>query len=124
MLQKAAQWDVYVTRDTLSLSDEKGTVDVVLFSKKGFDATKLDQNQTQFGSAWSNGNDEINTDRAKPVKVTFKDVNGDSLKDAVITFPVKGAVATTFAGVNTELFLFTKVDGKPVAGFDTVRITK
>lgn len=124
VLQKAAQWDVFVTRDTLSLSDEKGTVDVVLFSKKGFDATKLDQSVTEFGSAWSDGNDELNRQRAKPVKVAFKDVNGDGMQDAVITFPVKGAVATTFEGVNTELFLFTKVNGKPVAGYDTVKIVK
>ena len=123
VLQKAAQWDVFVTRDTLSLSDE-GTVDVVLFSKKGFDATKLDPKVTEFGSAWSDGEDELNRHRAKPVKVTFKDVNGDGMNDAVITFPVKGAVATTFEGVKTELFLFTEVDGERVAGFDTVKITK
>ena len=59
VLQKAAQWDVFVTRDTLSLSDE-GTVDVVLFSKKGFDATKLDPKVTEFGSAWSDEEDELN----------------------------------------------------------------
>ena len=123
VLQKAAQWDVFVTRDTLSLSDE-GTVDVVLFSKKGFDATKLDPKVTEFGSAWSDGEDELNRHRAKPVKVTFKDVNGDGMNDAVITFPVKGAVATTFEGVKTELFLFTEVDGERVAGFDTVKIIK
>ena len=123
VLQKAAQWDVFVTRDTLSLSDE-GTVDVVLFSKKGFDATKLNPKVTEFGSAWSDGEDELNRHRAKPVKVTFKDVNGDGMNDAVITFPVKGAVATTFEGVKTELFLFTEVDGERVAGFDTVKITK
>lgn len=123
VLQKAAQWDVFVTRDTLSLSDE-GTVDVVLFSKKGFDATKLDPKVTEFGSAWSDEEDELNRHRAKPVKVIFKDVNGDGMNDAVITFPVKGAVATTFEGVKTELFLFTEVDGERVAGFDTVKITK
>ena len=55
---------------------------------------------------------------------TFKDVDGDGLNDAVLTFPVKGAVATTFADVYTELFLYTRVDGKPVAAFDTVLIKK
>ena len=49
---------------------------------------------------------------------------GDGMNDAVMTFPVKGAVATTFEGVKTELFLFTEVDGKRVAAFDTVKITK
>ena len=42
----------------------------------------------------------------------------------MITFPVKGAVATTFKDVYTELVLFTKVDGKPVAAYDTVKIVK
>ena len=58
------------------------------------------------------------------MKVVFKDVDGDGLKDAVITFPVKGAVATTFKDVKTDLFLFTKVDGEPIAAFDTVKIVK
>ena len=110
-------------KDQLSLSDEKGTVDVVLLPQNGFDATKLDQSVTEFGSAWSDGNDELNQ-RAKPLKVVFKDVDGDGLKDAVITFPVKDAVATTFKNVKTELVLFTKVDGEPVAAFDTVKIVK
>ena len=124
ILQKVNRQDIVIMKDQLSLSDEKGTVDVVLLSQKGFDATKLDQSVTEFGSAWSDGNDELNRQRAKPVKVVFKDVDGDGLKDAVITFPVKGAVATTFKDVKTELVLFTKVDGEPVAAFDTVKIVK
>ena len=124
ILQKVNRQDIVIMKDTLSLSDEKGTVDVVLLSQKGFDATKLDQSVTEFGSAWSDGEDELNRQRAKPVKVVFKDVDGDGLKDAVITFPVKGAVATTFKDVKTELVLFTKVDGEPIAAFDTVKIVK
>ena len=46
------------------------------------------------------------------------------MKDAVITFPVKGAVAFSFAGVLSEFYLFAKVDGKPIAAFDTVKFTK
>ncbi len=124
VLMKANQQDIVIMKDTLSLSDDKGTVDVVLLSKKGFDATKIDLAATEFGSAWSDGNDEVNKERARPTNVVFKDVDGDGLNDAVLTFPVKGAVATTFADVYTELFLYTRVDGKPVAAFDTVLIKK
>ena len=101
-----------------------GTVDVVLLSQKDFDATKLDVSVTEFGSAWSDSDNQLNRFRAKPLKVVFKDADGDGRKDAVITFPIKGAVATTFKGVTTELFLFTKVNGEPVAAFDTVLITE
>ena len=112
-----------ITRDTLSQSDT-GTVDVVLLSQKGFDATKLDAAKTHFGSPYPDGSIELNKEMAKPVKVTAKDVNGDKLPDAVITFPVKGATTFSFKDVLSELYLFTSVNGEPVAAFDTVKIVK
>ncbi len=124
ILMKANRQDIVILKDELSLTDETGTVDVVLLSQKDFDATKLDLSVTEFGSAWSDSDNQLNRFRAKPLKVVFKDADGDGRKDAVITFPIKGAVATTFKGVTTELFLFTKVNGEPVAAFDTVLITK
>lgn len=42
----------------------------------------------------------------------------------MITFPVKGSAAFSFAGVLSELYLFTKVDGKSITAFDTVKFTK
>lgn len=114
---------IVIMKDTLSPAD-KGTVDVALLSEKGFDATKLDQAHTHFGSPYPDGSIELNKKMAKPEKVTKKDVNGDGLADAVITFKVEGATAFTFKDVLTELYLFTRVNGKPVAAFDTVKIVK
>ena len=123
LVQKLNTHVIAITKPTLSQAD-KGTVDVVLYSAKGFDATKLDQKATFFGSPYPDGSIELNKEMAKPAKVVFKDVDADGLKDAVITFPVKGAAAFSFAGVDSELYLFTKVDGKPIAAFDTVKFTK
>ena len=122
-LKQLNQYDMVITKDTLSQSDT-GTVDVVLMGKKGFDVKEIDPKWTSFGSAYSNSDDEQNLERAKPAKIVFKDLNGDGYDDAVMSFPVKGATAYTFADVNTELFLFTRVDGEPIAAFDTVMIRK
>lgn len=117
------QHAIVITRDTLSQS-ETGTVDVVLLSQKGFDATKLDASKTHFGSPYPDGSIELNKQMATPAKVTARDVNGDGLADAVITFPVKGALAFSFKDVVSELYLFTSVNGEPVAAFDTVKVIK
>ena len=117
------QHAIVITRDTLSQS-ETGTVDVVLLSQKGFDATKLDVSKTHFGSPYPDGSIELNKQMATPTKVTVRDVNGDGLDDAVITFPVKGALAFSFKDVVSELYLFTSVNGEPVAAFDTVKVIK
>lgn len=114
---------IAITKPTLSKAD-KGTVDVVLYSAKGADVTKLDKKAAFFGSPYPDGSIELNKEMAKPAKVVLKDVDADGLKDAVITFPVKGAVAFSFVGVVSELYLFTKVDGKPIAALDTVKFTK
>lgn len=95
-----------------------------LVKRAFFNVKKIDAQWTSFGSAYSNADDEQNLERTKPSKITFKDLNGDGFEDAVMTFPVKGATAYTFPGVNTELFLFTRVDGEPVVAFDTVMIKK
>ena len=52
------------------------------------------------------------------------DVNKDGLKDAVFTFPIKTAVAFTVPDVDTELYLWTKVGKKQLAGYDIVKIKK
>lgn len=87
-------------------------------------AAKLDQKATFFGSPYPDGSIELNKEMARSSKVVFKEVDADGLKDAVITFTVKGAAALSFAGVLSELYLFTMIDGKPIAAFDTVKFTK
>ena len=123
LLKKVNQYDIVILKDSLSQSDT-GNVEVALLGKKDFNVKKLDLKWTSFGSAYSNADDDQNLERAKPIKVTFKDLNHDGYEDAVLTFPVKGATLYTFPGVNTELFLFTRVNDEPIAAFDTVLIKK
>lgn len=107
----------------LSKSD-KGNVKVTLFSGKDFDATALNKEKTYFGDGYPDDNIHYNQKRAKPAKIDFVDANGDGLKDAVIEFPIEGATHQTFPDVNTQLYLWTVVDDKPVVAFDTVKIKK
>lgn len=123
-LAKINRYTISIGAKELSKSDDKGTVDVTLFSQKGFDATKIDTSKTFFGDPYPNPDIELNTNRAKVKSVKFTDVDGDGLKDAVLTFPVKGATADTFEGVTSELYLFTAAGDKRISAFDTVKIVK
>lgn len=109
--------------DKLSKSSD-GTVDVTLFGGKDFDVTKIDTKNTWFGSPYPDDKIELNKQRAQPVKVEFKDVDGDGSKDAVMTFGLKGATAFGFENVLSELYLYTRVNGEPVVAFDTATIVK
>lgn len=108
---------------TLSQSSSEN-VDVVLFSDRALDATKIDTNATFFGSPYPDDSLELNKAMAKPVAVRFQDIDGDGKDDAIISFPVKGAAALSFTDVLSELYLFTKVNGKPIVAFDTVKFVK
>ena len=123
-LSKINRYTITIGAKELSKSDDKGTINVTLFSHKGFDATKIDTAKTVFGDPYPNPDVDLNVNRAKVSSVKFVDVDGDGLKDAVLTFPVKGAVADTFAGVTSELYLWTEVDKKRIVAFDTVKIVK
>lgn len=103
---------------------QKGNVKVTLLSSKDFDATSLEKGKTYFGDGYPEDGLHYNQKRAIPSSIEFIDVNGDGLKDAVIEFPIEGSVAQTFPDVNTQLYLWTVVDGKPVVAFDTVKIKK
>lgn len=103
---------------------QKGNVKVTLLSSKDFDATSLEKGKTYFGDGYPEDSLHYNQKRAIPLSIEFIDVNGDGLKDAVIEFPIEGSVAQTFPDVNTQLYLWTVVDGKPVVAFDTVKIKK
>lgn len=101
-----------------------GTFTVTALSTPEINMTKVNKEATRFGSPFSNDEVEVNRYMPKPLKVEFIDVNKDGLKDAVFTFPVKTAVAYTVPDVDTELYLWTKVGNKPLAGFDVVKIRK
>lgn len=65
-----------------------------------------------------------NKDRATAEKMTVKDVNGDGVKDLVLTFASDKAAKYGFADVRTDLWLFGEIDGEKKGGFDVVRIVK
>lgn len=103
---------------------QKGNIKVTLLSSKDFDATSLEKGKTYFGDGYPEGSLHYNQKRAIPSAIEFIDVNGDGLKDAVIEFPIEGAVCSNIPRVDTQLYLWTVADGKPVVAFDTVKIKK
>ncbi len=114
---------ISIGTDKLSAAD-KGNVSVTLFSSKDLNAEKIDLKQTFFGDAYPDANLGRNSLVAAPASIEFKDIDGDGRKDAVLSFPVKAAVAQTVPGVNTQLYLWTKIEGEPVIAMDTVKIEK
>jgi hypothetical protein len=122
-LAKLNKYAIQIAAKELKKGGE-GTVDVVLFSQPGFDAAKLDKEKTWFGDGYTDEDINQNLKRARISKIEYRDVDGDGLKDAVLTFPVKGATEETVPGVETQLYLWTSVEGEPVMAFDTVKIVK
>ena len=115
--------DVQILADSLSLS-KKGTVDVVVFGNKDLDVTKAKKESFIFGVTYPNPDVDLYKDRATAEKMTVKDVNGDGVKDLVLTFASDKAVKYGFADVRTDLWLFGEIDGEKKGGFDVVRIVK
>ena len=114
---------IIINSKELSQSSD-GTFTVTALSTPEVHMTRVDKEATRFGSPFSNADLEVNREMPKPLKVEFLDVNKDGLKDAVFTFPIKTAVAFTVPDVDTELYLWTKVGKKRLAGFDVVKIKK
>lgn len=114
---------IEILADTLSLS-KKDKVDVVVFGEKGLDLSKAKKESFVFGITYPDPNVDVNLKRAKATKMALKDVNGDGVKDLVLTFPSDEAAKYGFEGVNTDLWLFGEIDGQKKGGFDLVRIVK
>ena len=115
--------DVQILADSLSLS-KKGTVDVVVFGNKDLDVAKVKKESFIFGVTYPNPDVDLYKDRATAEKMTVKDVNGDGVKDLVLTFASDKAAKYGFADVRTDLWLFGEIDGEKKGGFDVVRIVK
>lgn len=107
----------------LSKSDNK-TVATVLYSTPDFDATKIEREKTFLGVALSDGDDNLFTDFAKPIKFEAKDMNNDKLPDMVMTYKIADVMKMTFPGVNTDIYLRTYQNGNKIITFDTVTATK
>ena len=63
-------------------------------------------------------------DKKKIEKIFTLDLSGKSSFVQEVMAIIQEFYEIVLDNVNTELFLFTKVDGKPVAAFDTVKIVK
>ena len=57
-------------------------------------------------------------------KVTFKDMNEDGQKDAVLTFTQKDVSKHLLAGAFHDVWLYGYVGDKRVAAMDTVKVIK
>ena len=97
---------------------------MVVFGEKGLDLSKAKKESFVFGITYPDPNVDVNLKRAKATKMALKDVNGDGVKDLVLTFPSDAAAKYGFEGVNTDLWLFGEIDGQKKGGFDLVRIIK
>ena len=121
--QNMKPFKIEILADTLSLS-KKDTVNVVVFGERGLDLSKAKKESFVFGITYPDPNVDVNLKRAKATKMALKDVNGDGVKDLVLTFPSDAAAKYGFEGVNTDLWLFGEIDGQKKGGFDLVRIIK
>ncbi len=67
---------------------------------------------------------EIIPDPATAQSVAMKDVNGDGIPDAVITFSGKQAAKYCVPEVTQDVYVYAKANGKKIAGFDTIKVIK
>ncbi len=112
-----------INADQINAND-KGNVDAVLYSAKGFDATKLDRNNTRLSVGYSNGDSEEDPTPARPVSYQVKDMNGDGMADMVMTFKAADVAKRTFPGVVTDFYFRTNVGSEKVVAMDVVPVAK
>lgn len=104
---KAAPHKIAILADTIDPKSEK-TVDVVLYSDKTLDAAKVDLARTHAGVGRASiGTKGLLGQLAKPVKSDVRDVDGDGLKDLVVSFEQKALSLYTLPGAVYDLYLYT-----------------
>ena len=114
---------VVILADSLSLSS-KGTVDVAVIGTEDVDVSKADQKSFIFGITYPNPDVDLNAKRPHAQKAVVADVNGDGIKDLVLTFPAAEAATYGFKNVVTDLWLYGTIDGKKTGGFNLVKIVE
>ena len=122
-LDKVAPYSMNVLADSINPKSDE-TVDVVLYSWKKFDATKVDQKKTWAGV----GRDSITNRRvmaehlAQPVKSEVRDVNGDGKPDLVMSFVSKDLAKNMLPGATYDVWLHTFNGKERIAVMDTAFI--
>ena len=103
------------------------TVDAVLYGDKTLDVSKADPQKFWLGAGRANVPNRILMADAlgQAVKVTYKDVNGDGLTDAVFSFVQKDVAKRLVAGTSLhDVWLYGYVGDKRISSMDTVAVIK
>lgn len=124
-LAEAAPYKITILADQIDPQSSE-TVDVVLFGDKTLDVSKVDPKKVWLGASRANVRNRILMADAlgQATKVTFKDMNEDGQKDAVLTFTQKDVSKHLLAGAFHDVWLYGYVGDKRVAAMDTVKVVK
>lgn len=124
-LAEAAPYKITILADQIDPQSSE-TVDVVLFGDKTLDVSKVDPKKVWLGASRANVRNRILMADAlgQATKVTFKDMNEDGQKDAVLTFTQKDVSKHLLAGAFHDVWLYGYVGDKRVAAMDTVKVFK
>ena len=124
-LAEAAPYKITILADQIDPQSSE-TVDVVLFGDKTLDVSKVDPKKVWLGASRANVRNRILMADAlgQATKVTFKDMDEDGQKDAVLTFTQKDVSKHLLAGAFHDVWLYGYVGDKRVAAKDTVKVVK
>ena len=124
-LAEAAPYKITILADQIDPQSSE-TIDVVLFGDKTLDVSKVDPKKVWLGASRANVRNRILMADAlgQATKVTFKDMNEDGQKDAVLTFTQKDVSKHLLAGAFHDVWLYGYVGDKRVAAKDTVKVVK
>lgn len=124
-LDEAAPYKITILADQIDPQSSE-TVDVVLFGDKTLDVSKVDPKKVWLGASRANVRNRILMADAlgQATKVTFKDMNEDGQKDAVLTFTQKDVSKHLLAGAFHDVWFYGYVGDKRVATKDTVKVVK
>ncbi|MCG5030097.1 C69 family dipeptidase [Mesosutterella sp. OilRF-GAM-744-9] len=122
-LRRITPWRVKTMSRELDPTSDAPVV-FVLFSRKGFDATKIDKERTWAGlsrESITNGR-TLSESTGKAAGFEEKDMNGDGLPDMVITFRQKDVAKNMLPGVEYDTYLYTRAGDTRITGFDVLRV--
>ena len=124
-LAEAAPYKITILADQIDPQSSE-TIDVVLFGDKTLDVSKVDPKKVWLGASRANVRNRILMADAlgQATKVTFKDMNEDGQKDAVLTFTQKDVSKHLLAGAFHDVWFYGYVGDKRVAAKDTVKVVK
>ena len=122
-ISRLSPYPMKIAAETLSISN-KGPVEVILYSTKDFDATKIDIKETTMGVSYSKGRTGPDANQAKPAGLAAKDMNGDGITDAVLTFTAAEVANIALPEVVTDLYLRTYAGEKRIVAMDAIRIVE